>query len=160
MMPASPPLPSAYEALCLDDLDDDALDRLPFGVVCLNADGTVARLNCIEAERSGTKRWRAIGRDYFRDVVGLPAKRLAGTVRSVAPGTSERTFHTFHGSHRTDDAYIDIFRDEAGRVHLRIRATSRPIHAAGATGDADANRSCSPSGSSRMDIENTRQQRL
>jgi hypothetical protein len=115
--------------MCLDDLDDDALDRLPFGVVCLSADGTVERFNRVEAERCGIQRWRAIGLDYFRDVVGPPAQRLAGTVRSVVPGTSERTFYTFRGFHRVDDAVIDIFRCEDGRVYLRIRAISRPMHA-------------------------------
>ena len=129
MMSARPPLPSVYEAICLDDLDDDALDRLPFGVVCLSADGTVERFNRIEAERCGIQRWRAIGRDYFRDVVGAPAQRLAGTVRSVAPGMSERTFCTFRSFHRIDDAVIDIFRCADGRVYLHIRAISRPIHA-------------------------------
>lgn len=127
MMPARPPLPSVYEALCLDDLDDDALDRLPFGVVCLSPEGTVERINRVEAQRAGIQRWRAIGRDYFRDVVGPPAPRLADTVRSVAPGTSERTFYTFRGFHRVDDAVIDISRCEAGRVYLRIRATARSI---------------------------------
>lgn len=130
MIPACPPLPTVYQAMCLDDLDDDALDRLPFGVVCLSPDGTVERLNRVEAERSGIQRWRAIGRNYFHDVVGPPAPRLADTVRSVAPGTSERTFYTFHGFHRADDAVIDIFRCEAGRVYLHIRATSRPLSAA------------------------------
>ena len=33
------------EPLCLDDLDDAALDRLPFGVVRLSPDGTVERFN-------------------------------------------------------------------------------------------------------------------
>jgi hypothetical protein len=114
--------------MCLDDLDNDALDRLPFGVVCLSADGTVERFNRVEAERCGIQRWRAIGRDYFGDVVGSPALRLAATVRSVVPGTSERTFCTFRGFHRVDDAVIDIFRRKDGRVYLHIRAISRPIH--------------------------------
>ena len=123
MMPARPPLPSVYETMCLDDLDDDALDRLPFGVVCLSPAGTIERFNRIEAERSGIQRWRAIGRDYFSDVVGPSAPKLAATVRSVAPGMSKRTFHTFRGFHRADDAVIDISRCEAGRVYLCIRAS-------------------------------------
>ena len=111
------------EPLCLDDLDDAALDRLPFGVVCLRADGTVLRLNCAEAERSGIQRWRAIGRDYFREVAGTNATQLATHVAELPPGANTRVFYTFRGFHRADDAVIDLSRCEAGRVYLCIRST-------------------------------------
>jgi photoactive yellow protein len=52
----------------LDDLDDSALDDLPFGVVCLSESGRVVRMNRTESERSGIQRWRAIGRDFFAEV--------------------------------------------------------------------------------------------
>ena len=52
----------------LDDLDDRTLDELPFGVICLSNAGKVLRMNRTEAERTGIQRWRAIGRDFFRDV--------------------------------------------------------------------------------------------
>jgi photoactive yellow protein len=52
----------------LDDLDDRTLDELPFGVICLSRAGKVLRMNRTEAERTGIQRWRAIGRDFFRDV--------------------------------------------------------------------------------------------
>lgn len=116
---------SMIEPLCLDDLDDDALDRLPFGVVCLSAAGTIERFNRAEADRAGLQRWRVLGRDYFRDVAGPTAPQLAEHVHSLAPGTHTRVFHTFRGFHRTDDAVIDMSRCEAGRVYLVIRAASR-----------------------------------
>lgn len=112
--------------LSLDDLDDAALDRLPFGVVKLSARGTVERLNRVEAARANIQRWRALGRDYFRDVAGPTAVELAAHVDAVPPGTSSRVFHTFRGYHRVDDAVIDISRCEEGRVYLCIRATSHP----------------------------------
>ena len=112
------------EPLCLDDLDDDALDQLPFGVVCLSPKGTVERLNRAEAERAGIQRWRALGRDYFRDVAGPTAPQLAEHVHALAPNTSTRIFHTFRGFHRSDDAVIDMSRCNAGRVYLCIRATT------------------------------------
>jgi photoactive yellow protein len=113
------------EPLCLDDLDDAALDRLPFGVVCLKPDGTVERFNRTEAERAGIQRWRAIGRDYFRDVAPN-APELAQHVGALSPGAASRVFHTFRGYHRLDDAVIDMSRCEAGRVYLCIRTTTRP----------------------------------
>jgi photoactive yellow protein len=113
------------EPLCLDDLDDAALDQLPFGVIRLGPDGTVERLNRTEAERAGIQRWRAIGRDYFRDVAGPTAPELAEHVGALAPGARARVFHTFRGYHRVDDAVIDMSRCEQGRVYLCIRATGR-----------------------------------
>jgi len=104
----------------LDQLDDDALDQLPFGVVCLDADGTVLRFNRREAERMGMQRWRVIGRPYFRDV----APGLADPVGALAPGDHARVRHTFRGYHRTDDAVIEMSRCETGRVYLCIRRTA------------------------------------
>ncbi|HEU0035118.1 MAG TPA: PAS domain-containing protein [Kofleriaceae bacterium] len=114
------------EPLCLDDLDDDALDRLPFGVVCLGPGGVVERYNRAEAERAGIQRWRALGRDFFRDVAGINASRLADHVRAIHPGGHARIFHTFRGYHRADDAVIDISRC-GERVYLCIRPTSRAM---------------------------------
>jgi hypothetical protein len=117
--------PLAVEPLCLDDLDDAALDRLPFGVIRLSPTGTVERLNRAEAERSGIQRWRALGRDYFREVAGTNAGELAIHVDKLVPGTNTRVFHTFRGFHRADDAVIDISRCDEGRVYLCIRPTER-----------------------------------
>ncbi|MBA2540893.1 MAG: hypothetical protein H0V17_14735 [Deltaproteobacteria bacterium] len=113
------------EPLCLDDLDDAALDRLPFGVICLRPDGTVERMNRTESERSGIQRWRAIGRDYFREVAGIDTAQLAVQIDKLEPGANAQVFHTYRGFHRADDAVIDISRCEAGRVYLCIRATTR-----------------------------------
>jgi hypothetical protein len=112
------------ESLCLDDLDDAALDRLPFGVVRLGPDDVVERFNHTEARRAGIQRWRALGRDYFRDVVGVRAAALAEQVHALAPGATTRVFHTFVGFHRSEDAVIDISRCEGGRVYLCIRPTA------------------------------------
>jgi photoactive yellow protein len=107
------------EALCLDELDDVALDQLPFGVIRLSPTGVVERYNRAEAERAGIQRWRAIGRDYFHDVAPSAAD-LAAQVDALAPGTSTRIFHTFRGFHREDAAVIDMSRCEEGRVYLCI----------------------------------------
>ncbi|MBX3159441.1 MAG: PAS domain-containing protein [Deltaproteobacteria bacterium] len=111
------------EPLCLDDLDDAALDQLPFGVIRIGPGGTVERFNRAEAERTGIQQWRAIGRDYFRDVAGPAAGDLAARVEALAPGDRAVVFHTFRGFRHTDDAVVDMSRCEAGRVYLCIRST-------------------------------------
>jgi photoactive yellow protein len=111
------------ESLCLDDLDDDALDELPFGVVRLGPTGLVERYNRTEAERAGTQRWRVMGRDFFRDLAGADAAKLAAQVEAVPRNGVARVFHTFRGYSLTDEAEIAIARCEADRVYLCIRSS-------------------------------------
>jgi photoactive yellow protein len=108
------------EPLCFDDLDDTALDDLPFGVVRLGPTHLVERYNRAESERAGVQRWRAIGRDFFADLAGANAQVLATRVDALPRGARTRMFHTFVGYHRTDDVVIDMSRCEEGRVYLLI----------------------------------------
>lgn len=105
----------------LDELDDDALDHLPFGVIRLDPGGRVERYNQPEAARSGIQRWRALGRDYFRDVAGTSTD-LAKQISDIAPGACASITHTFRGYHRVDHAVVDVSRSTDGHVYLKIRA--------------------------------------
>ena len=105
----------------LATLDDAALDKLPFGVVVLDPAGRVERYNQPEAARSGIQRWRALGRDYFRDVA-CASSDLAERVEQLMPGSCASIEHTFRGFHREDHAVIDMARSDDGHVWLRIRA--------------------------------------
>lgn len=111
------------EPLCLDHLDDTALDQLPFGVVRLGPTDIVERYNLAEAQRAGTQRWRALGRDFFRDLAGPNGTELAARVHALPRGEKARVFHTFLGYRRSDDAVIDMSRCEEDRVYLCIRAS-------------------------------------
>lgn len=104
----------------LDTLDDTALDQLPFGVVRLDPAGKIERYNQPEATRSGIQRWRALGRDYFRDVA-RSSLELAEQVQQLSPGTCARIEHTFRGYHREDHAVIDMSRSDDGHVWLCIQ---------------------------------------
>ena len=109
----------------LDDLDDRALDDLPFGVVCLNESMTVLRMNRTESEKSGIQRWRAIGRDFFGDIAPGPTNRaLAEQVRAFAAGRRPRVAidHTFKRRAGADPTTIELVRGRnEGRVYLCIR---------------------------------------
>ncbi len=115
----------------LDDLDDRALDALPFGVVCLDGHMKVVRMNRTESDASGIQRWRAMGRDFFRDVAPGPAnQRLAQHVAAFASappkGQSEATCgeisHTFPRRAGADSTIVSLARGRtADRVYLCIR---------------------------------------
>lgn len=107
----------------LDDLDDSALDELPFGVVCLNERMTIERMNRTESEKSGIQRWRAIGRS-FGDVAPGPTNRaLAEHIRAFANGApSSPISHTFKRRAGEDPTTIELVRGRRpGRVYLCIR---------------------------------------
>lgn len=110
------------EPLCLDQLDDGALDALPFGVVRIGPSGVVERYNRTEAARAGVQRWRALGRPFLRDLAGKNAAALAAEIAAVPPGAQRRVFHTFEGYSRRTSAVIDIARCDAERVYLCIRS--------------------------------------
>ena len=106
----------------LDELDDAALDALPFGVVCLDDAMKVVRMNRTESEKSGIQRWRAVGRDYFQDVAPGPTNRsLAEHVAAFAQGdrASSTLVHTFHRRAGDDRTQIEL-RKEHDRVYLVI----------------------------------------
>jgi nitrogen fixation/metabolism regulation signal transduction histidine kinase len=67
----------------LDDvngLDDESLDALPYGVVCLSETGRVVKMNRTASEKSGIQSWRAVGRDYAREIAPVLKKRAASVV--------------------------------------------------------------------------------
>ena len=93
-----------------------------FGVVCLSPEGTVERYNRAESERAGIQRWRALGRDFFRDVAIRDGVALEKYVSALGANAHVRVFHTLHHAHLADDAVIDISRCAAGKVTLVIRS--------------------------------------
>src|SRR5512135_3911803 len=103
----------------LDDLDDQSLDELPFGVVCLSDAGKVLRMNRTESEKSGIQRWRAIGRDFFRDVAPGPTNRALAEVVSAFIATHEAPPlpHVFHRRAGDDATLIEL---APGRARDRV----------------------------------------
>ena len=111
------------QMLMLDDLDDSALDELPFGVVCLDKRMKVVRMNRAESEASGIQRWRAIGREYFRDVAPGPTNReLADAIQAFTRGQGPRAVsHVFQRRAGADATQIELVRGRDAAVYLCIR---------------------------------------
>ena len=105
----------------LDNLDDRALDDLPFGVVALDEGGTVVRFNRTEQERSGIQRWRALGRSFFKDVApGEKNHELAEHIGAFLAGREAGTIHhTFERRTGADSTEIQLERGDH-RVYLKI----------------------------------------
>jgi PAS domain-containing protein len=64
----------------MNELDDEALDALPYGVVCLSEAGRVLHMNRTASESSGIQSWRAVGRDYAREIAPVLHKKHADVV--------------------------------------------------------------------------------
>jgi photoactive yellow protein len=112
----------------LDDLDDRALDALPFGVVALDPRMMVVRMNRTESEASGIQRWRALGRDFFHDVAPGPTNQsLAEHVRAFAAGARAGAIaHTFPRRAGADATTIELQKGRTGNVvYLCIRRDAR-----------------------------------
>lgn len=52
----------------IDRLDDQAIDQVPFGVICLDADGVVLRYNLYESRLARLDRNQVLGCDFFNDI--------------------------------------------------------------------------------------------
>jgi photoactive yellow protein len=109
------PIPGFAETSIFDWLEsatDATLDQLPFGVVALAQDGSVAGYNAAESALSGMTRERVLGRPFFT---------------GVAPCTNN-----FMVAHRYEtepelDATIDyVFTFKIAPVSVPLRSTSRP----------------------------------
>ncbi len=106
----------------MDDLDDAALDELPFGVVALDDALHVVRFNRVEAARTGIQRWRALGRNYLGDVVPAATDRdLAVELREFAASdaTTREFDHTFARRTGADPTHIELSRGDH-RIYLAI----------------------------------------
>ncbi len=53
---------------CLEEMDNDALDALDFGVIGFNSDGIICRYNAYEAQAAVLTRERVLGRELFIEI--------------------------------------------------------------------------------------------
>lgn len=63
-----PVRPPTFDPRKVDRMDDAELDELPFGVLCLDTNGTILRYNLAESTMARLDRNDVIGRDFFTEV--------------------------------------------------------------------------------------------
>ncbi|HZG44365.1 MAG TPA: PAS domain-containing protein [Longimicrobium sp.] len=102
-------------------LSPDDVDRLPFGFITLDRDGTTQGYNAFEASLSGRTSARALGRSFFRDVAPCTAVReFEGRYREMVargePGVERFRF---------------AFRFAGGEKLVQITMTYIPDHQKG-----------------------------
>lgn len=78
----------------LASMSDRELDRLPFGVVKLDAQGTILAFNVAESELSGFRPAEVLGRNFFHDVAPCTrTKKFFGRFQEgVAAGRLNASF--------------------------------------------------------------------
>jgi len=100
----------------LDRLTDEQLDQLPFGVIQVDAAGTIHKYNAAESRFSGRDPARVVGRDFFRDVA--PCTNLPAFRGRFLEGVSRGDLHSTFG-------FVFGF-DEPARVEVTMRAAAEP----------------------------------
>jgi hypothetical protein len=113
------------DEVCLDALDDVALDHLPFGVIRLGPTGRVERYNRVEAQRAGMQKWRVLGRDFYREMIGNEGAALAAEVAAVPIGQKVRVHHRLRGYRKIEDVTIEVARTHTGGAYLCIEPEAK-----------------------------------
>lgn len=98
----------------LRHLRDDELDALPYGLVVVDAHGTVLAYNDTESRMVGLRKERVVGRNFFTDIAPCTRVReFEGRFRAFASGAGARMFETFDF----------VFRFERETQHVSIYVT-------------------------------------
>jgi photoactive yellow protein len=110
--PQVPPGLDAPELVAyVEGLSDEAVDRLPFGVVRLDDAGKVLRLSAAEALQAGLGRRSVTGLAFFTDLA--PCMGRQAFVQSLAAATARRTLDVrFHN--------LGDFSDATRELHVRV----------------------------------------
>ena len=111
-LPPPPTGSSSSEAMGnIDELEDDALDHLPFGVVGLDARGRVRRYNLAEARLARLDRQAVLGQHFFEKVAPCTATpEFEGRVRAFLAG----------GAGPVRFSYVFDFRFGAQEVEVEL----------------------------------------
>jgi photoactive yellow protein len=130
-------LPDVLDPRGLDGKSDEELDTLPYGVICLDAAGTILRYNQAEARLARLDKRNVLGRAFFRDVAPCTATaEFEGRVRAfLAPGNAERSARfpfVFDFKFGAQEVEVELVRPPTpGRLYLLVNRTrflpARPV---------------------------------
>jgi len=88
--------PRTLDPFEVDHLDDAELDELPFGVVCMDAKGTILRYNLAEARMARLDRNSVVGRTFFGDIAPCTAvPEFKGRFDELVDGRTEEPLVRF-----------------------------------------------------------------
>lgn len=113
----------------LSDLSVEAYDRLPFGLLELDAHGRVRKYNAAEETLSGLQRDAVLGRDFFGDIAPCTRVReFEGVFREMvsAGETARRTFD-FVFRFAGGDRYVHIamcYDAPSARAQILVQAAA------------------------------------
>ncbi len=121
---------SPFDHRRVDDLSDAELDALSFGVIALDAEGTVLRYNLYESRLARLDRNQVVGRNFFTDVAHCArTEAFEGRFRDfssqAAAGQIVRFDFVFDFKFGAQSVIVELIRAaDAPRWYLLINRTS------------------------------------
>jgi photoactive yellow protein len=120
-------VPPPSGSVGIDDRSDAELDSLGFGVIALDAEGTILRYNLYESRFARLDRNQVLGRNFFQEVARCTqTPEFEGRFRTIvdAPaGAAVRFDYLFDfkfGAQRVDVEIVSVLPGAAGRFYLLI----------------------------------------
>jgi photoactive yellow protein len=123
---ASESKPVSFNLLTIDTRSDQELDTLPFGVICLDEDGTILRYNLYESQFARLDRNQVLGRNFFSEVAQCTrGEAFEGQFRrgvtTGATGSFARFPFLFDFTFGAQDVEIEMVRPaEVPRYYLFV----------------------------------------
>ena len=116
--------PATFDPRKVDRMDDAELDEQPFGVVCLDANGTILRYNLAEARLARLDRNDVIGRHFFEEVAPCTRTdefegRFREHVATASPGLT-RFGYLFDFKFGAQNVEIELFSVAGTRRHYLL----------------------------------------
>ena len=124
--------PQAIAPAAIPSLTDVALDTLPFGVICLDREGTIVRYNLAEARLARLDRSQVLGKSFFRRVAPCTATpEFEGRVRAFfnSDAPLDRFPYLFDFKFGAQQVDVELIRaPQPDRVYLLVnrRQVSAP----------------------------------
>lgn len=124
--PSSTRSPVPFDPREVDSRSDAELDQLPFGVICLDPDGTILRYNLAESRMARLDRNQVVGKGFFSEIA--PCTRgpgFEGKFRAYASGEVHdevvRFDYLFDFKFGAQEVNIEIIRArDAARFYILV----------------------------------------
>ncbi len=99
-----------FDAAELSGLSDAEIDRLPFGLISVDHQGTIEQYNAYESRMARLSKERVVGRNFFRDVAPCTAvQAFMGRFERFANESGEGA-----------ESFDYVFPFAFGRQHVNI----------------------------------------